>query len=1080
VTFGVIPLRCFLSVLLDSRPGAFAVPLLFALTMFVSATLLFLVQPMIGKMVLPLLGGTPAVWNTCMVFYQALLLFGYFYAHKSTAYMPTKRQTTVHAAILLLGLGALALSAILTANHSPMAIAKSLSPQGDDYPFFGIIVVLAVAIGLPFFVVSTSAPLLQKWFADTGHRSSRDPYFLYAASNFGSLLALVAYPAFVEPNLRLVEQAWVWAIGYAVLTALVIACARVVNRSRPADKTELPKGNHAPVAVNDPEPTLLRKLRWVALAFVPSSLMLGITTFITTDMLSIPLLWIVPLTLYLITFIIVFSKVPSWVHLSMTLLMPVAVLLVAFVMTSHVTIKSVEIMGLRIPKLGIVVGLHMLTFFIVAMVCHGELANDRPSPKHLTNFYLLMSIGGMLGGLFNAFFAPIVFTFTSEYPITLVIACFLLPSLFQEKHRKLGSWTHILDFLVPCGVFFFCRLMQQNNGELSRYVYENGTLIIASIILFSVPAIASVVFLENGVSSRVALGIFLGASLLLYATVGPLSDYLFLENSPREWMKLGFGNLRTSTILRWLAVALSVAAYAGWARYDDRSKLKTRLLTGMGALAACFSIMLAGAYVFASGDESFWVREFKKHITPLTLHQILIFGVPAMICYFFVERPVRFGGAVAALWLATYYTEIRASSNEVVRVRSFFGRVKIETDTQWKLLPAELFPKNIEDDKEHYDIDRLKDEDDEIVVLTPKSRDESVYQIRIEKKGGKEVKTYFIRRDHTTLVHGTTTHGLQEKNRLRTDILRALWPVAAPNVQGVMLDLYAGSGEAMLFPGRDPTTYYHRTGPVGSMFQAWTGRNLDKNKPNTDVACIGLGTGSLSAYGLPGQRMTFFEIDTRVRRLVEPPTHFTYIDNAKKQGVNVDFVMGDARISLERMKRKFGCMLVDAFSSDAIPAHLLTLQAFKLYFDHLEEDGLLVVHISNRYLDLEPVVERICRELNLHARIMHSSGDRVDNRDDGNHAIDSLPRWYSSFKNASSWIVIAKSKEALGAIENDYEQFEDERQAARLEGKGAKVDYYGRWIPLDPNEEVGLWTDDYSPLIPILKGEWRFWSRSDE
>ncbi len=1062
-------------------------PLLFALTMFVSATLLFLVQPMVGKMVLPLLGGTPAVWNTCMVFYQALLLFGYFYAHKSTSSMPTRKQATLHAAVMLIALGALAIGAILTANHSPIAIVKSLSPQGDDYPFFGVIVILTVAIGLPFFVVSTSAPLLQKWFADTGHPSSKDPYFLYAASNFGSLLALVAYPAFVEPNLRLVEQAWVWAIGYVILTALVVACARVVGRGPlPATKIAAAKGKLlSALAVDDPEPTLLRRLRWVALAFVPSSLMLGLTTFVTTDMLSIPLLWIIPLTLYLITFIIVFSKVPSWVHLAMTLLMPVAVLLIAFVMTSHVTVKSIY-----------AVGLHMATFFIVAMVCHGELANDRPSPKHLTNFYLLMSIGGVLGGLFNAFFAPIVFTFTSEYPITLVIACFLLPSLFDEKQRRLGSWTHILDFLVPCAIFFFCRFIHQNDDQLARYIYGNAMFIIVSVLTFGIVAIAGVVFLGTDVHSRVALSVFLGTTLVVYATVGTLAD-LVLEDTTLEWIGRGSVKLRTSTILRWLTVAASVATYACyWRWHGDRATLNNRLLVGIGTLTACFAIMLSATYIFASGDDTFWVKEFKRLVTFRTFGQILIYGVPAMICYFFVERPLRFGGAVAALWLAAYFTEIKAASSDVVRIRSFFGRIKIETDARWKLLPAELFPKKIESDSDNYDVITDKDNDVEIVTIHPLTEEQRVarhhgktmrlsdpvYKIIIEKKAGKEVeRSYYIRRDHTTLVHGTTTHGLQEKDRLRTDILRALWPVAAPTIQGVLLDLYAGSGEAMLFPGRDPTTYYSRTGPVGSMFQAWTGRNLEKNNPNTDVACIGLGTGSLSAYGLPGQKMTFFEIDTRVRRLVEPDTYFTYIDYAKKQGVNIDFKMGDARISLERMDHKFGCMLVDAFSSDAIPAHLLTSQAFKMYFDHLEEDGLLAVHISNRYLDLEPVVERICRELGLHARIMHGDGDPVDEKLSRlGRGIDSDREWYSSFANASSWIVIAKSKVALGAIEKDYEQWEEERQAILQEDKGAKVPYRGRWIPLDANDDVGLWTDDYSPIIPILKGEWRFWSRSND
>ena len=208
-------------------------PKLFGVTLFVSATLLFLVQPMVGKMILPLLGGTPAVWNTCMVFFQALLLAGYYYAHKTSTGLPTGRQVRVHAVVLLVTVGALAVGAAMIDNHSPVPIVKSLAPQGSNLPFFGVILLLAAAIGLPFFTVSTTAPLLQKWFSETGHPSAKDPYFLYAASNFGSLLALVAYPFVVEPNLRLVEQAWVWAVGFIVLVVLIVVCGRAVLNAPP-------------------------------------------------------------------------------------------------------------------------------------------------------------------------------------------------------------------------------------------------------------------------------------------------------------------------------------------------------------------------------------------------------------------------------------------------------------------------------------------------------------------------------------------------------------------------------------------------------------------------------------------------------------------------------------------------------------------------------------------------------------------------------------------------------------------------------------------------------------------------------
>src|SRR5262245_16512098 len=249
---------------------------------------------MVGKMILPLLGGTPAVWNTCMVFFQALLLLGYYYAHKSSTALPTRRQVAVHSAVLLVAAGALAVAAALSLNHSPVPIAKSLAPQGSDLPFFGILLLLAVAIGLPFFTISTTAPLLQKWFSETGHPSAKDPYFLYAASNFGSLLALVGYPFLVEPHLRLVEQAWVWAAGFVVMAVVIVACGRAVLSARPQRAPDPRAKKAAPVA-EAPPPSWTTRVRWLLLAAVPSSLMLAVTTYVTTDMVSMPLLWVIPL-----------------------------------------------------------------------------------------------------------------------------------------------------------------------------------------------------------------------------------------------------------------------------------------------------------------------------------------------------------------------------------------------------------------------------------------------------------------------------------------------------------------------------------------------------------------------------------------------------------------------------------------------------------------------------------------------------------------------------------------------------------------------------------------------------------------
>ncbi len=1062
-------------------------PLLFALTMFVSATLLFLVQPMIGKMVLPLLGGTPAVWNTCMVFYQALLLGGYYYAHKSTTGLETTAQTKLHAGVLLSALGVLIVAAVLTSSSSPIPIVKSLSPQGDDYPFFGVIVLLTVAIGLPFFVVSTSAPLLQKWFADTGHPSSKDPYFLYAASNFGSLLALVAYPALVEPNLLVIHQAWLWAIGYGILVVLVFACARAVNRSvAAAARAEefSPKRSVAakPLAAEESDPTFLRKLRWVALAFVPSSLMLGITTFVSTDMASIPLLWIIPLSLYLITFIIVFSKVPTELHVTMSLLMPVSVLLIVFVMTSHVPVKFIWL-----------IALHMLNFFIVTMVCHGELAHDRPSTKHLTSFYLLMSVGGMLGGLFNAFVAPIVFTFTSEYPITLVLACFLLPSMFDEKDRKVSSWTPTLDLLLPLAMFFFCSQVQVNKYEPGcSYFHENGRYMLTCLVLFVLPAVAAVFIFEKTLRARIAVGSFLGGALLLYGFAGPVVNELGLTN---ELLGLSAG-----AWLRWAPVAALAIAYAWYCKRYENETFAERLAVGFGALVASLVIMKLLANLISRDIAA--DMALKARIGKDTVRQILIFGVPAMICYFFVERPIRFGAAVAALWLATFLTEYneggesftkrlfssnsKTNDDRTFYDRSFFGRLKIEKAGHWEFISNDLLP----DDVAGEGYERVSEQEgpdrERVFFYLQESPEhpnkELVYKVEFFIENDKKIPVAYRRRNYVTLVHGTTTHGMQEVNKQRWDIALALAPAMSTNwVEKSAVQIAYGRGiqRAMQSPGREPLTYYHRNGPVGAMFDAWTTRTAKQRDANTDVACIGLGTGTLSAYGRPGQKMAFFEIDTHVKRLVEEPKYFTFIDMAKKQGVNLEFIMGDARVSLERLDRKYGFMLVDAFSSDAIPAHLLTKQAVQLYFQRLEDDGLLAVHISNRYLELEPVVERIVRELGLKARVMH--GESYDDQRDPASEIGRF---------AATWIAIAKTEEALDSIEQDGKKWDEEYAKWQEEYLKWEEKYkskenkpkppeppsrHNRWLPLDSDPKLGLWTDDYSPIIPILRGEWKFW-----
>jgi hypothetical protein len=386
-------------------PELTAVLLLYALTLFAGATLLFAMQPMVGKMILPLLGGTPAVWSTCMVFFQAALLGGYAYAHLSTARLRPGRQALLHLIVLALPLAVL-----------PLAVNPRLLRGGEANPVLDVLTLLSVSVGLPFLVVSATAPLLQTWFTQTGHPAGRDPYFLYAASNLGSMLALLGYPTLVEPRLALQGPGWLaqttlWSTGYGVLAVLTALCALTLWW-KPA---RLAAPEAAPGASAEPAPGWSRRLHWIALAFVPSSLLLGATTYITTDLAAVPLLWVLPLTIYLLTFILAFGRWPRPLHRAVVAIALPLVLAVIFLMVSALP-----------ERIWVTVLWHFGLLFVIALGCHGALALDRPVPRHLTAFYLLISLGGVLGGLFNALLAPLIFSSLIEYPLVMVLACVLL------------------------------------------------------------------------------------------------------------------------------------------------------------------------------------------------------------------------------------------------------------------------------------------------------------------------------------------------------------------------------------------------------------------------------------------------------------------------------------------------------------------------------------------------------------------------------------------------------------------------------------------------------------------------------
>jgi len=398
--------------------------ILFSATIFTGALLLFLIQPLVGRMVLPLLGGSPAVWTTTMLFFQTVLLAAYGYAHFSLRRLDIRRQVLIHLLLLLVPLLSL-----------PVAIRTGLTVPSVSNPIPGLLLLLTATVGLPFFVVSTTSPLLQRWFAASGHRSSSDPYFLYAASNCGSLLALVIYPVLIEPNWRLPVQSWWWAVCYGVFAGMVALCGLRVRQSV----------WHEPLAAKEDlagtEPvTVGRRIRWVALATVPCSLMLSVTMYLTSEVAPVPLLWVIPLGIYLLTFILVFAQRQLISHRLMVRAMPVIVVTVLFTLVAGI-----------IEPIAPLTVLHLAGLFVVAMACHGELAQDRPPVDHLTGYYLWMSVGGVLGGVFNALLAPVLFKTVLEYPLTLVLACVLVP---VTARLKTGLRDRLMDLLpaIPLGL----------------------------------------------------------------------------------------------------------------------------------------------------------------------------------------------------------------------------------------------------------------------------------------------------------------------------------------------------------------------------------------------------------------------------------------------------------------------------------------------------------------------------------------------------------------------------------------------------------------------------------------------------
>lgn len=915
--------------------------LLFALTLFLSAALLFIMELMIGKSLLPMLGGTPAVWNTCMVFYQAVLLAGYGYAHAATLRLAPSRQAILHLAVMLLPFLSLSLT-----------LDRRLLDYGSSNPIPGLLLGLILGVGLPFFAVSTSAPLLQKWFAGTGHPAARDPYFLYAASNLGSMLGLFGYPLLIEPWLTLADQRLLWRIGYGVLAVLTAGCAMALWRSqhgRSKEWTVRGKAEHVPPLNSSPQASLsiLRRLRWIALAFVPSSLMLGATTYMTTDIAAIPLLWVLPLGLYLLSFILVFGRLPAMVHRVMVVLLPILVLALIFLMLSEVPLA-----------IWWKVLLHLAVLFVAAMVCHGELARDRPPTAHLTEFYLWMSVGGVLGGLFNALVAPLLFNALVEYPLALVLACLLTPNLEGEEPR-LGPVlsTGLLGLFLGGGLILIVIALGRSDLDPKGLTGRDGFWLMCAVLAVSVVGLLAV-HAESG--DRAAPWLDLALPLALGVLAVGLNLGLRIRDANRGVM--------------WL-----------YGRFHD-------------LIAMTLPERYADFFAFS----------------PNLLLVLVIFGLPALLCYLFVKRPLRFGLGVAALLLAGAFCDL-LDEDVMLRARSFFGALHVSDDDAYR-----------------------------------------------------------------RLEHGTTLHGMQRVRWRREELAAGASAALASRDPFNGAVVLAAGRDTWLNPGREPLTYFHRTGPVGQVFESY--KELLVRRP---VAVIGLGTGTLASYGQAGQAFTYYEIDPLIKNIAYNANYFTYVVDALERGVDVKVVMGDARLKLEERARtgtlvpaeRYALLVIDAFSSDAIPIHLLTREALKIYLDNLADDGLIAFHISNRYLDLEPVLGNLAKDLGLVGFIQTDTEGGVPG------------------KAASNWVVLARRESVLDRLvhEGRFAEWQVERDwplaqntmlallgvpdaSGTLPGVGAiGSTLFERlrapWRRLRVRPEVGVWTDDYSNLLRVF--DWK-------
>ncbi len=422
--------------------------ILFSLTLFLSAALMFGLQPMIGKMLLPIVGGTPSGWIVAMAFFQVMLLAGYFLAHALSRFEP-RVQGLLYIACLGVGIFFL-----------PSNLAAHTALIGETPMAFDTFKLLTAVVAVPFIALSATASTLQRLFTTTDHKSAQDPYFLYAASNLGSFAGLLLYPFLVEPQLTLTAQSQGWLAGYILLIGLTALCLLLAKNKTPQQKTAL-----KPLTPLSWE----KRLEWIGLSFLPSGLLLAVTTHITTDILSVPLLWVIPLSIYLLTFVIAFSRKTIVSYDWIMKIQPIA---------AGVSIAFALLVAGPLGVTWYALGVNLAGFAVVALMCHMRLARSRPvdDPRHLTEFYLMLAIGGALGGILNAFVVPVIFDRLVEYPLMLVASAF-----FNENIRKKFTSRHARIFIAGTILATILAIMYKQGAV--TYIEQNVLMILVFVML---------------------------------------------------------------------------------------------------------------------------------------------------------------------------------------------------------------------------------------------------------------------------------------------------------------------------------------------------------------------------------------------------------------------------------------------------------------------------------------------------------------------------------------------------------------------------------------------------------------------